>query len=116
MRCSSHGHSQCRSRHGSRSTQIEADNYLVSRLAPDTSMASMRSARLSHSNGQLATVWPSECEMANLFENLHLLLAEQQQHLDAVAEVAAALGDYWSRLGRDLHSRAHTDSGTETFE
>jgi hypothetical protein len=33
-----------------------------------------------------------------------------QHCLDTVAEVAAALGDYWSRLGRDLHSRAHTDS------
>jgi hypothetical protein len=36
--------------------------------------------------------------------------------LDTCAEVAAALGDYWSRLGRDLRSRAHTDTGTTPLE
>jgi hypothetical protein len=32
------------------------------------------------------------------------------------AEVAAALGDYWGRLGRELHSRAHTDTGTTSLD
>jgi hypothetical protein len=45
------------------------------------------------------------------------MIKNAPQHcLDTIAELAAALGDYWSRLGRDLHSRARTDSATTPLD
>jgi len=39
-----------------------------------------------------------------------------QHCLDTIAEVAAALGDYWSRLARDLHLQAHTETSTTPLD
>ena len=35
---------------------------------------------------------------------------------DTIAEDAAALGDYWSRLARDLHLQAHTETSTTPLD
>jgi hypothetical protein len=45
-----------------------------------------------------------------------MIKSAPQHCLDTVADVAAALGDYWSRLSRDLHVRAHTDSATTPLD